>query len=65
MPRPDEDLVRQVFTAYDRGDMDAPHNQYFAPDIRWHFPGGAPWPAITTARPRSRAGSAALADRCA
>jgi ketosteroid isomerase-like protein len=39
MTHPNEDLVREAFAAFGRGDIDALQRQYFAPDIRWHFPG--------------------------
>jgi len=39
MAHPDEDLVREAFAAFGRGDTGALQSEYFAPDIRWHFPG--------------------------
>lgn len=42
MAHPNEDLVREAFAAFGRGDIDALRHQYFAPDIRWHFPGQSP-----------------------
>jgi ketosteroid isomerase-like protein len=42
MAHPNEDLVRESFAAFARGDLDALQRQYFAPDIRWHFPGRGP-----------------------
>lgn len=39
MAHPNEDLVRQGFAAFARGDIAALQSQFFAPDIRWHFPG--------------------------
>jgi hypothetical protein len=39
MAHANEDLVREAFAAFGRGDIDAMQDQYFAPDIRWHFPG--------------------------
>jgi ketosteroid isomerase-like protein len=39
MAHPNEDLVRQGFAAFSSGDIEALQNQFFAPDIRWHFPG--------------------------
>jgi len=39
MAHPNEDLVRQGFAAFARGDIEALRSQFFAPDIRWHFPG--------------------------
>jgi ketosteroid isomerase-like protein len=42
MAHPNEDLVREAFAAFGRGDVDALRRQYFAPGIRWHFPGTSP-----------------------
>jgi len=42
MAHPNEDLIREAFAAFGRGDIDALQRQYFAPDIRWHFPGRSP-----------------------
>jgi uncharacterized protein len=42
MAHPNEDLVREAFAAFGRGDIDALQRQYFAEDIRWHFPGRSP-----------------------
>jgi uncharacterized protein len=39
MAHPNEDLVREGFAAFTRGDMDALRNQFFAADVRWHVPG--------------------------
>src|SRR5438552_1794626 len=39
MAHPDEDLVREAFAAFGRGDLDALRNQYFTPDVRFHYPG--------------------------
>jgi ketosteroid isomerase-like protein len=39
MAHPNEDLVRRAFAAYARGDIGALQGEFFAPDIRWHFPG--------------------------
>ena len=39
MTHPNEDLVREAFAAFGRGDIDALQRQYIAPDVRWHFPG--------------------------
>jgi ketosteroid isomerase-like protein len=39
MAHPNEDLVREAFAAFGRGDIDALAHQYFAENIRWHFPG--------------------------
>ena len=42
MAHPDEDLVREAFAAFGRGDIGALQEQYFADDICWHFPGRGP-----------------------
>ena len=42
MAHPNEDLVREAFAAFGRGDIDALQRQYFDPGIRWHFPGRGP-----------------------
>jgi len=39
---PNEDLVREAFAAFGRGDLEALQRQYFAEDIRYHFPGRSP-----------------------
>lgn len=39
MAHPNEDLVREAFAAFGRGDIEALQRQYLAPDICWHFPG--------------------------
>ncbi len=39
MPHPNEDLVKEAFAAFGRGDIEVLRRQYFAEDIRWHFPG--------------------------
>jgi uncharacterized protein len=39
MTHPNENLVREGFAAFQRGDLDALQNQYWANDIRWHIPG--------------------------
>jgi len=40
---PNEDLVREGYAAFGRGDIEALQSQFFAPDIRWHFPGRSPF----------------------
>jgi ketosteroid isomerase-like protein len=40
---PNEDLMREGFAAFGRGDLDALQSQFFAEDIRWHFPGRSPF----------------------
>ena len=42
MAHPNEDLVREAFAAFGRGDIDALRDQYFADGIRWHLPGRSP-----------------------
>jgi ketosteroid isomerase-like protein len=42
MAHPNENLVRDGFAAFQRGDLDALQQQYFADDIRWHVPGRSP-----------------------
>jgi ketosteroid isomerase-like protein len=39
---PKEDLVREGFAAFGRGDMDALRKQSFADDVRYHVPGRGP-----------------------
>jgi ketosteroid isomerase-like protein len=41
MAHPNEDLVRESFAAFGRGDMDALQKTW-AEDIRWHIPGRSP-----------------------
>jgi len=36
---PNEDLVREGFAAFGRGDMDALRKQFFTDDVCWHTPG--------------------------
>jgi len=43
MGHPNEDLVRAGYAAFASGDLDALQNQFFAEDIRWHFPGRSPF----------------------
>jgi uncharacterized protein len=43
MTHPNEDLIRQGVDAYARGDIEALRTRFFAPDIRWHFPGRSPF----------------------
>jgi uncharacterized protein len=43
MAHPNEDLLREGYAAFGRGDLDALQNQFFAPDITWHFPGKSPF----------------------
>lgn len=43
MAHPNEDLVRDGYAAFGRGDLDALQNRFFAEGIRWHFPGKSPF----------------------
>ena len=43
MAHPNEDLLRDGYAAFGRGDLDALQNQFFAPDITWHYPGKSPF----------------------
>ncbi len=42
MAHSNEDVVREGFAAFGRGDMDALRKQFFADDVRWHVPGRSP-----------------------
>ena len=42
MAHPNEDLVREGFAAFGRGDTDALRNQIWADDVRWHVTGRTP-----------------------
>lgn len=42
MAHPNEDLVREAFAAFGRGDLDALRNQYLEADVRFHVPGRSP-----------------------
>ena len=42
MAHPNEDLVRDGFAAFERGDMDALRKQICTDDVRWHNPGRGP-----------------------
>jgi uncharacterized protein len=39
MAHPNEQLMREAFAAFQRGDMEALQNKYFAGDIRYHVGG--------------------------
>jgi ketosteroid isomerase-like protein len=39
MAHPNEDLVREGFAAFGRGDMDALQKQFFTEDVRYHVAG--------------------------
>jgi uncharacterized protein len=43
MAHPNEDLVRDGYAAFARGDLDMLQNRFFADGIRWHFPGRGPF----------------------
>jgi ketosteroid isomerase-like protein len=43
MAHPHEQLVRDGYAAFARGDIDALQRQFFAEDIRWHYPGRSPF----------------------
>jgi len=43
MAHPNEDVVRGGYAAFGRGDIEALQSQFFAPDVRWHFPGRSPF----------------------
>ena len=42
MTHPNEELLREAFAAFQRGDLAALQSKYFAEDIRYHVPGRAP-----------------------
>jgi ketosteroid isomerase-like protein len=58
MAHPNEELVRKGYDAFNRGDMDT-LRELFDPEIVWHFPAAARWPATTAASTRSWGSSAA------
>ena len=41
MAHPNEDLLREGVAAFQRGDLDALREKYFAENIRWHTPARA------------------------
>lgn len=43
MAHPNEDLVREGYAAFGRGDLDMLSNRFFADGVRWHFPGRSPF----------------------
>jgi ketosteroid isomerase-like protein len=43
MSHPNEDFVREGYAAFARGDMEALQREFFAEDIRWHYPGRSPF----------------------
>ena len=42
MTHPNADIAREGYAAFGRGDLDALGGQFFAEDIRYHFPGKSP-----------------------
>jgi ketosteroid isomerase-like protein len=42
MAHPNEDLVREGFAAFGRGELDALRKRFWADDIRYHIPGRSP-----------------------
>lgn len=42
MAHPNEDLIRDGYAAFARADIDALRRDFFAADVRWHFPGSSP-----------------------
>jgi uncharacterized protein len=42
MAHPNEDLVREGYAAFGRGDIDALRRSFFAEDVRYHVPGRSP-----------------------
>jgi ketosteroid isomerase-like protein len=42
MAHPNEDLVREGYAAFGRGDVDALQHKFFAEDVRYHVPGNSP-----------------------
>ena len=42
MAHPNEDLVREIFAAFGRGDLDALRSQYMAEDACFYYPGRGP-----------------------
>ena len=48
MGHPNEDLIRRGYDAFSSGDMDT-LRELFHPDIVWHAPAAANWPATTRA----------------
>jgi ketosteroid isomerase-like protein len=42
MAHPNEDLVREGYAAFGRGDVDALQHKFFAEGVRYHVPGKSP-----------------------
>ena len=43
MAHPNEEIVREGYAAFGRGDLEALQTRFFAAGIRWHFPGRSPF----------------------
>jgi uncharacterized protein len=43
MAHPNEELVREGYAAFARGDLDMLQNSFFTSDVRWHYPGRSPF----------------------
>ena len=43
MAHANEDLLRDGYAAFGRGDINALKSRFFAEDIRWHYPGRSPF----------------------
>ena len=43
MAHPNEEIVREGYAAFGRGDLEALQSRFFAAGIRWHFPGRSPF----------------------
>ena len=61
MAHPNEDLVRESFVAFGRGDM-AALQKTWAEDIRWHIPGRSPLPWDSQSIEQVTQGFALLAE---
>jgi len=61
MAHPNEDLVRESFVAFGRGDM-AALQKTWAEDIRWHIPGRSPLPRDSQGIEQVTQGFALLAE---
>jgi ketosteroid isomerase-like protein len=42
MAHPNEDLVREIFAAFGRGDLETLRSRYMAEDACFHYPGRGP-----------------------
>ena len=43
MAHHNEELVREGYAAFARGDLDMLQDRFFSSDVRWHFPGRSPF----------------------